>query len=71
MNTNIKIYAVGDVDWVAASSTEKELLLENVSELMVLADQLLLMEEYQDRLNGSNMKEALEGITNIIEESLL
>lgn len=51
--------------------SKKELLLDNVSELMVLADQLLLMEEYQDRLNGSNMKEALEGIQNIIEESLL
>lgn len=70
--TCCKTIEVETVVWQdPARKSKKELLLDNVSELMVLADQLLLMEEYQDRLNGSNMKEALEGIKNIIEESLL
>lgn len=51
--------------------SQKQVLLNNVAELDKFADQLLMMEEYQDRLNGSNMKESLEGIRNIVEESLL
>lgn len=50
---------------------KKQSILNNVSDLMVFADQLLMMEEDQDRLNGSNMKESLDGIKYIIEESLL
>lgn len=51
--------------------SKKELLLENVAELDQFADQLMMLEDYQDRLNGSNIKESLEAIKNIIEDSIL
>ncbi len=51
--------------------TKKELLLDHIAELDKFADQLLMMEEDEDRLNGSNIKESLEMIKNVVEESVL
>lgn len=56
---------------MSKQKTQKEILLDHVAELDKFADQLLMMEENDDRYNGSIIKDSLIMIKNIIEESVL